>query len=229
MLLDAMTICTRGKPALVLPPGLSLSPAPQLPSALPAPLQGCHGLRHRRAAGAWLSGAEVWWPAASMRSSGLCSQHSGSSSSRASGHKVVLAGKAPAGPAANLAALVPFLMAGDTLEGAGDFVALAQSLAQQGAAKEACEVLDAMAARRVQHNVQTCASAVSAFDKAQQWQRAVEVLAEAENSGLEPDMVLFSAVISACERGAQWRMAVELLARMRVRSFEPNVISYSAA
>ena len=50
-----------------------------------------------------------------------------------------------------------------------------------------------------------------------------------KNSGIEPDVISYSAAISACEKGGRWEQALEVFDEMRSRGVEPNVITYTSA
>ena len=49
-------------------------------------------------------------------------------------------------------------------------------------------------------------------------ERALELLAEMQGRGLDPNVITFSAAISACEKGQQPERALELLAEMQGRA-----------
>ena len=61
-----------------------------------------------------------------------------------------------------------------------------------------------------------------------QWQQALELLAEMQAQGLEPSVITYSAAISACKKGSRWQQALELLTEMQAQGLEPGVITYSA-
>ena len=62
-----------------------------------------------------------------------------------------------------------------------------------------------------------------------EWERALSLLRETRQRGLQPDIISYSAAISACEKGGQWERALELLDEMKTWGLRPNVISCSAA
>ena len=72
-------------------------------------------------------------------------------------------------------------------------------------------------------------AAIIACEKGNQWAKALDLLQEMTNSGIEPNVISYSAAISACEKGSQWEKALGLLQEMTNSGIEPNVISYSAA
>ena len=53
-------------------------------------------------------------------------------------------------------------------------------------------------------------SAISAFEKGQQWQLALGLLAEMVFVKVDKDVITFNAAISACEKGHQWQLALGL-------------------
>ena len=57
---------------------------------------------------------------------------------------------------------------------------------------------------------------------------SLNLLAEMQDQGLEPNVITYSAAISTCEKGSQWQQALELLAEMQAQGLEPDVITYSA-
>ena len=75
----------------------------------------------------------------------------------------------------------------------------------------------------------TYCAAISAMEKAAQWDDALRLLERMRARGVAPDANCFNATISACEKGRQWERALALLREMEECGVPPNEISYSAA
>ncbi|CAK0824926.1 unnamed protein product [Prorocentrum cordatum] len=76
------------------------------------------------------------------------------------------------------------------------------------------------------HYLYTCSynAGISAYEKCEQWQRALALLREMREAKLEPDIFSYSAGIGACEKGEQWERAVILLSEiMWEAKLQPNV------
>jgi pentatricopeptide repeat protein len=71
--------------------------------------------------------------------------------------------------------------------------------------------------------------AISAWGRVREWERALKLLSEIRQRGLEPNVITYSAAISACEKGSQWERALELLSEMYAHGIEPSVVSFNAA
>jgi len=69
------------------------------------------------------------------------------------------------------------------------------------------------------------------IDEEQLWTRAVDLLEQIKEDGLEPDGFSFSATISCCGSGGRWEEALKLIKTMHSGSpkTRPNKISYTAA
>ena len=52
-------------------------------------------------------------------------------------------------------------------------------------------------------NAISYSAAISACEKGQQWQRALELLEEMKAAGVAPNVISYNAAISACEKGQQ--------------------------
>ncbi len=89
-------------------------------------------------------------------------------------------------------------------------------------------VLDALLLNRCDVNVFHYGISISAFEKAEKWDRALLLLRQMDVVRIEPNTVTYSACISAMERCGQWRQAVDLLAEMEYRRVGKNVITISA-
>jgi hypothetical protein len=59
--------------------------------------------------------------------------------------------------------------------------------------------------------------------------RALGPLAVMQQSGVVPDIIIYSAAVNACEKGTQWQRALGPLAMMQQSGLMPSVIAYSAA
>ena len=86
-------------------------------------------------------------------------------------------------------------------------------------------------------------SAVSACERGDQWQRALELFAGFRERALQPNTISYNAALCACERGGEWRLALSLMAELCASTgsgaegpgiganseLRPTVVSYSAA
>ena len=75
----------------------------------------------------------------------------------------------------------------------------------------------------------TYSAAISACEKGQQWQRAMDFLGQVRAAGMVLNVITYSAAISACEKGGQWDRALSLLDKLRKGGMTRTVISFSAA
>lgn len=64
---------------------------------------------------------------------------------------------------------------------------------------------------------------ISACDKGQEWERALDLLGPVRRAPLEPDAISCSAGISACSRGARWEQALELPGHAPRPQLDPGV------
>lgn len=55
-----------------------------------------------------------------------------------------------------------------------------------------------------------------------QWQRALNLLHQMAEEGLQPNVVCYGAAVDACAKGGQWERAVALLEEMRAAGVEPD-------
>ena len=72
-------------------------------------------------------------------------------------------------------------------------------------------------------------AAFSAFEKGQQWQLALGLLAEMAFVKVDKTAITYNAAISACEKGHEWELALGVLAEMAFVKAEMDVITHSAA
>lgn len=77
-------------------------------------------------------------------------------------------------------------------------------------------------------NVVSYSAAISACEKARNWEKAIELLNEMQSRGVEPTVMSFNATISACEKGGQAEKALALFAEMKAHGIMPNVVVFSA-
>ena len=85
-----------------------------------------------------------------------------------------------------------------------------------------------MSSAGVQPDVISYSAAISACEKAGQWE-ALSLLREMPAAGLRPNVVSYNAAISACEKAGRCDDALSLLQKMREDGVQPNVISFNAA
>ena len=76
-------------------------------------------------------------------------------------------------------------------------------------------------------NVITFSAAISACDKASQWESALVLLQEACKSHLL-NLITYSAAISACVKGKQWQQALRVYDEICKAGLQVNVIAYHA-
>ncbi|CAE8595682.1 unnamed protein product [Polarella glacialis] len=90
-------------------------------------------------------------------------------------------------------------------------------------------VLTVMEASRVEVNVYHCSAAISACEKAGQWQLALNLLGLMPEVRVVPNEITYNSAISACEKASQWQLALDLLSLMPQARVVPDQISYNAA
>ena len=69
-------------------------------------------------------------------------------------------------------------------------------------------------------------AAISACEKGQLWKKALGILDDMIDRGVQPEAITFNAAISACEKGHQWQKALTLLDDMGRHGATPNTTSY---
>jgi len=77
-------------------------------------------------------------------------------------------------------------------------------------------------------NVIATSSAITACEKANQWQGAIGLLEIMFQKEVPADTISFSSVISACEKRGFWELALSLLNDMRSTSLTPDAGSFNA-
>eukprot|EP00434_Breviolum_minutum_P029892 symbB.v1.2.026433.t1/scaffold2641.1/size74269/1 len=129
------------------------------------------------------------------------------------------------------------------------------SITASGKASElaaALEVYRDIHSWNLQKTVITYSALISACKSSSAWQEALEKLMEArlniipkgsmgleyllnlcsiheaESSGVQLDVILYSAAISACEKAEEWTLALLLFQRLQSIHLEPNIINYNA-
>lgn len=70
-------------------------------------------------------------------------------------------------------------------------------------------------------------SAIGATSK--KWAKALEVLQEMRNDGLEPSVLAFTALISGLEKAGEWEQALGMFESMIAAGKSPNALTYSVA
>lgn len=89
-------------------------------------------------------------------------------------------------------------------------------------------MLEEMISQHLESNVIVYGAAISACDKASQWQNAVALLRNLHDERHAASLVCCSAAMSACARGQQWEFALRLLAETQAAGLEVDVIMFSA-
>jgi len=69
---------------------------------------------------------------------------------------------------------------------------------------------------------------VKEYGRQLMWQRAIEVLSEAQHHGLEPGIITFTACIAACSSSRHWVHAMSLLHDMQHRGLQPDVMAVTS-
>ncbi len=68
---------------------------------------------------------------------------------------------------------------------------------------------------------------ISAYGKAGNYSKAIELLDQMQATGVEPSVVTYNAVISACARAGDGQRALDWLEQMEAASIKPNATSYA--
>eukprot|EP00439_Symbiodinium_sp_Y106_P061497 s1130_g9.t1 len=78
-------------------------------------------------------------------------------------------------------------------------------------------------------NVHAYCAAIVACETGGQWQRALMLLSEVEQSRIEADAVIYNATISACGESGPWRVVGHLLSDMHVKQIRCDIVTFGAA
>jgi len=63
---------------------------------------------------------------------------------------------------------------------------------------------------------------LNACSVAGEWQRALALLRDMEDRGMQPNLVCYTSVITACQRAGEWRKALNILIRMSNNGPSPD-------
>jgi len=72
-------------------------------------------------------------------------------------------------------------------------------------------------------------AAISACEKAGQWERVLSMLSELKKSGTTPSALSFNVAVSACQKDGQWERGLAFLSELREASMTPDVMGFNAA
>lgn len=75
----------------------------------------------------------------------------------------------------------------------------------------------------------SCSAGINACEKGQQWQWALELLAEMSSAKVSADVIAFNSCISACQKATSWQQSLQLLSVMLHGSLLPSIVSYNAS
>merc|ERR1712110_997032 len=71
-------------------------------------------------------------------------------------------------------------------------------------------------------------AAITACEKSGEWVRALQLLTEAWDRRLQPNVITYNAAISACAKCAQWTNGIELLQQLWRCGIKANIITYAS-
>lgn len=86
------------------------------------------------------------------------------------------------------------------------------------------EVMD----QPLQTNVIAYNVAISACEKGQRWEHALDIIGACQRSCLQLALGTYSAAVGACEKAWQWQHALALVDDVRCAYMEPDLIMYHA-
>ena len=85
-----------------------------------------------------------------------------------------------------------------------------------------------MKQRGLEPNVITYSALISACEKGQKPEDAIELFKAMKWEGVVPDVITYNALISACEKGQKFEQALKLFHAMQQQGVVPDVITYNA-
>ena len=81
---------------------------------------------------------------------------------------------------------------------------------------------------RIAADVYSYSAVISACEKGNQWQQALNLFEEMPKATVAADVISYSATISACEKGGQWQQALNLFEALPRAKLLPNIVTYNA-
>jgi pentatricopeptide repeat domain-containing protein 1 len=73
----------------------------------------------------------------------------------------------------------------------------------------------------------TYSTLIKAYERAGQWERALEVMKVMQDNNITPNVITYSTAISAVAKAGQWRAALGLLEHMRKDKVQPDAVTYN--
>ena len=86
-----------------------------------------------------------------------------------------------------------------------------------------------MQSKDLKPDVISFSSAISSFEKAVQWRKALSCCETVRREKVQPNVYTCSAAISSCEKEGQWQEALLLFGLVSRENIETNTVSYNAA
>jgi len=106
-----------------------------------------------------------------------------------------------------------------------------RACARGGRAGKAMELFGAARDMGLKLDVYIYTTAMDACAKGggTRWKKALSLMDEMRDEGIEPNEVTYGVAVMACGNGGKWERALELLDRMRERGLSINAITYNSA
>merc|ERR1719428_884319 len=112
------------------------------------------------------------------------------------------------------------------------FSAKAKSGVLEGVERSAAlveKLLQKMAARGLSPDRATYTAAITACERAADWEGAIRLLRQMQAERIEPDAAVYNVAIAACGRARRYERAAELFGELRsARGAAPTLVSYNA-